>query len=257
MKEQRVATLTLTIAVALLLGANATAQPRPRELLVAAAASLSDVMPQVATAFHAQTAATVRFNFGGSQTLARQIVEGARADVFLSADPKQMDVVAQADRLLPDTRVDLLSNQLVIAVPVSSPIAEPHALTLPAVKRIAMGDPAAVPAGVYARQWLEAIRLWPSIASKVVPLQSSRAALAAVRAGRAEAGIVYITDLHGEHELRIAHAVSGSAAPRIVYPVAAVRGGREDLAREFIAFLRSARARDIFTAAGFRTLVAP
>jgi molybdate transport system substrate-binding protein len=248
--------LTTLGAVALAVAAFPAQQhSQHRELLLAAAASLSDVLPQVADAFHRQRHVDVRFNFAGSNTLARQIVEGARVDAFLSADVAQMDVVEQAGRLVPDSRIDLLGNTLVIIVPASSklPIGEPDDLTRAEVRRIALGDPAAVPAGVYARRWLETVRVWSSIESKIVPLPSSPAALAAVAQGRAQAGIVYRTDVRDAH-VRVVHVARDEDAPDIVYPAAAIAGGRALIVREFLAFLQSDAARVIFERAGFRVL---
>jgi molybdate transport system substrate-binding protein len=122
------------------------------------------------------------------------------------------------------------------------------------IRRVAMGDPAAVPVGVYARQWLSRIGLWQQVAPKVVPLPTSPAALAAVREGRAEAAIVYATDARGPAagSIRVAHVVRVQDAPAIFYPAAVVRGGREAEAQRFLAFLRDRTAQSVFEAAGFR-----
>ena len=130
------------------------------------------------------------------------------------------------------------------------------ALLLPRIRRVAMGDPEAVPAGVYGRQWLEAIRLWGGVQPKIVPLPSSPAVVRAVSEGRADIGIVYLSDVTAQGSPRIVHRVAPEDAPRIVYPAAAITGGRRVVADEFIAFLRSARAQAIFEAAGFRPLAA-
>ena len=230
-------------------------RPRPvhSDLRVASAASLSVVAPQLTQQFHDATGIDVRLNFAGSNTLARQIVEGARVDVFISADANQMDLVEQAGRLVPGTRIDVLSNQLVIIVPLAGrPVTWPDHLASADVRRIAMGDPAAVPAGVYGRRWLETVRLWRNVETKVVPLPSSQAALAAVREGRAQAGIVYATDARNQQGVHVGHVVLEADAPPILYPAAAIRGGREAEARRFVDFLRSAAAWRVFEAAGFR-----
>lgn len=227
------------------------------DLLIAAAASLSTLAPQLSRAFHDQRGIDVRFTFGGSNTLARQIVEGARVDVFISADDAQMDVVEQADRLVPGSRINVVSNQLVIIVPTfgENTVMRPDDLAAPGVRYIAMGDPAAVPAGVYGRRWLETAGLWSAVERKVVPLPSSPAALAAVREGRVQAGIVYATDARDRSatsSVRVVHVVPLEDAPEIVYPAAAIRGGREPWARTFLEFLRSPAAQRVFEAAGFR-----
>jgi molybdate transport system substrate-binding protein len=234
----------------------AAQRPVRGDMLVAAAASLSGLAPDLSRAFHDASGIDVRFNFAGSNTLARQIVEGARVDVFISADALQMDVVEQAGRVVPGTRVDIISNQLVIIVPARgiAVIKTPDDLGSSEVRRVAMGDPAAVPAGVYGRRWLETVRLWSVVEPKVVPLPSSPAALAAVREGRADAGVVYATDANGQAGVRVAHVVTQEDAPPIVYPAAAITGGRQPYAKTFLTFLRSDPARRIFENAGFRLL---
>ena len=262
MPKRRPALVVTWLAFAVSVAAAGDQRTRPvgRDLLIAAAASLSVVAPALTRQFHDATGIDARLTFAGSNTLARQIVEGARVDVFVSADAAQMDVVEQAGRLVPGSRVDLLSNQLVIIVPTHSQTATwPDQLVSPTIRRVAMGDPAAVPAGVYGRRWLEAIRLWTGVEAKIVPLPSSQAALAAVREGRAQAGIVYATDAKGSHGpdvsgVRVAHSVAEADAPRILYPAAAIRGGREPDARRFLDFLCSAEARHVFEAAGFRVV---
>lgn len=228
-----------------------------RELLIAAAASLNGLAAPLARAVHDQHGLDARFTFAGSNTLARQIVEGARIDVFISADEAQMDVVERAGLLVPGTRVDVLSNQLVVIVPrgTASRVDSPDALARHDVRRVAMGDPDAVPAGVYGRRWLESLRLWPAVQPKVVRLPSSRAAVAAVREGRADAGVVYLTDAaagDASATVAIAHTVNPADGPAIRYPAAAIARGRLDEARTFLAFLQSAAATSMIEAAGFR-----
>lgn len=240
-----------------LLTVPADQRPVRRDLLVAAAASLSGMAPQLTRELHDATGIDVRFNFAGSNTLARQIVEGARIDAFISADEAQMDVIERAGRVAAGTRTNVVSNQLVLIASReqgAAPI-RPDDLASPTIRRVAMGDPAAVPAGVYGRQWLETIRLWGPVSPKVVPLASSPAVVAAVEAGRADVGIVYSSDVaNRQGSVRVEHRVPAVDAPQIVYPAAAIAGGRVVVAREFIAFLRGARAQEIFQAAGFRPL---
>jgi molybdate transport system substrate-binding protein len=258
----RFAPVAILVALVAVVATFAAGEQKPvrRDMLVAAAASLGGIAPQLTQAFHDASGIDVRFNFAGSNTLARQIVEGARVDVFISADEAQMDVVERAGRVVAGSRADVVGNQLVILLntPLSAaaPAFRVDDLASPHLRRVAMGDPAAVPAGVYGRQWLEAIRLWGAVQPKVVPLTSSPAVVAAVMEGRADAGIVYLSDVWNRDRgsLRIAHRVSANDAPRIVYPAAAIAGGRVPLAREFINFLRSTRAQEIFASAGFRPL---
>jgi molybdate transport system substrate-binding protein len=247
----------IVAAAATMLG-GAERRPQPQELLVAAAASLSVVAPQLAHAFSETSGNGVRFNFAGSNTLARQIIEGAQVDAFISADERQMDVVEKAGRVVPGTRVEVVSNQLVLIATLSpGQLQKVEDLVSSRVQRVAMGDPAAVPAGVYGRRWLQDLALWPQVSTKVVPLPSSPAVVAAVAAGRAQAGIVYRSDVthrQDARDVRVVHSVPPGSGPRIVYPGAAIVSGRVAIARQFLAFLRSDPAQTLFDAAGFLPL---
>lgn len=246
--------LALTAAVALLVVHPTTAQRTA--LVVSAAASLADVMSTLTTTYRDEAGVELRVNTGGSNTLARQIVEGARVDVFLSADAAQMDVVEQAGRLVPGSRADVVANALVVIVPEDAPAAVTRAADLAGagVRRIAMGNPASVPAGVYGRRWLEKVSLWTQVSPKVVPLPTVRAALAAVQEGRADAGIVYATDARVTSAVRVALVVPDDEAPAVVYPAAAIRGSQEEAAARFLSWLRGPTAMRVFTDAGFRTV---
>ena len=239
------------LLVALALQPAASAQRRS-DVLVSAATSLTDVLQRVAAAYEARTAARVALNFGASNTLARQIAAGAPVDLFISADEAQMDAVRA--RIIAATRVNLLSNQLAVAVPEDRPRAVRSARDLvdPAFRRIAIGDPAAVPAGVYARHYLQRAGVWPLIEAKVIPTGSVRLALAAVENGAADAAIVYRTDIAAARRARLAFAVPAADAPRIVYPAAVVRdAAHAEAAKRLLAFLRGREAAEIFRAAGF------
>lgn len=243
----------LALLAGVLVPMHAEQRPVRRDLLVAAAASLSGLAPHLTRAFHDAHGIDVRFNFAASNTLARQIVEGARVNVFISADQAQMDVVGQAGRMVNGSRVDLLGNQLMIVVTTVArrrlpSVFKPPDLLGPNVSRVALGDPAAVPVGAYARQWLQDQGLWSGVAPKVIPLPSSPAVLAAVRAGRAEAGIVYVTD---DRQAAGAYIVPLAESPRIVYPAAVIVGARQVEAQLFVTFLRTPIARKIFQDAGF------
>jgi molybdate transport system substrate-binding protein len=127
----------------------------------------------------------------------------------------------------------------------------------PAIRRIAIGDPAAVPAGVYAKQYLQMLGIWPDVSMKVIPSGSVRLALAAVESGAADAAIVYHTDIATDAHAREALVIPAAEGPRIVYPAALVRGGKNpEGGRQLLAFLRSPEAIAIFTRSGFLTPVA-
>lgn len=241
----------LVFAAALLL-VPWTAGAQKQAITVSAAASLTDVLQQVAAAYERQSDEPVILNFGASNTLARQIAAGARVDVFVSADEAQMDAVAAY--IDASSRVALVSNQLAIAVPDDRPrrFSSARDLADPSVRRIALGDPAAVPAGVYAKAYLEKLGVWAEIATKVVPSGSVRLALAAVENGAADAAIVYKTDVVTARRAREAFVVPAAEGPRIVYPGAVVRGGHNPAGgRRFLQFLASREAAAVFERAGF------
>jgi molybdate transport system substrate-binding protein len=228
---------------------------RAEKVLVFAAASATDALKEVGQTFERETGHGVEFAFGASSDLARQAVAGAPADVFLSADVAMLERVEKAGLVLPGTRVDLLSNRLVVVVPADSKRKVAGPADLKDVKRLVLADPAAVPAGVYAKAWLERQGLWRELEPRVVPALDVRAALAAVEAGRVDAGVVYSTDAALSRRVRVALTVPEGEAPRIVYPVAALsRGKAPEAARAFVRFLQGDAARRAFERHGFIVL---
>ena len=226
------------VGVTLLLAFGAPAAAQPPGLVVSVATSLHDALVEIAGLYRAAAGVPVSLNTGGSNTLARQIVAGAKVDVFLSADDLQMDVVDRAGQLVPGTRSALVSNSLALIVPVGSRASFAAAdLAGPDIRRVAMGEPSSVPAGVYGRRWLEREGLWQRVQPKVVPFPSVRAVLAAVEAGRADAGIVYLTDTIGRPDVTVALHISSEANRdlAIVYPAAVVRGRNEAAGRAFLS----------------------
>ena len=195
-------------------------------------------------------------SLGGSNDLARQIRAGAPAGVFVSANPERMDEVQGAGLVRAEDRVDLLSNRLAIVVPADATGTLATAEELTRVRRLALGDPQAVPAGIYARQWLEKRGLWERVRDQVVPTLDVRAALAAVESGNADAAIVYRTDAAISRRVRVAFEVPAEEAPRIVYPAALLAGARGPAARAFYEHLRSREARAVFERLGFEFLPA-
>ena len=222
------------------------------QVVVSAAASLTEVMEKVAGAYEARTGVRVLVNAGASNTLARQIAAGAAVDLFISADESQMDAVRR--EIVAGTRTNLLSNQLAIVVPADRPrrLQSPGDLAQPGFKRIAIGDPAAVPAGVYAKSYLQKIGVWETVSARMVPSASVRAALAAVENGAADAAIVYRTDVATARRASLALTIPVSDGPRIVYPAAIIRNGRNrDAAKQFLSWLQDPEAFRTFEAAGF------
>jgi molybdate transport system substrate-binding protein len=231
---------------AVLLTMFAPAQER-EPILVSAAISLTDALEEIRQAYAASGGGEVRFNFAGSNVLARQLVNGAPADVFLSADEAQMDYAQERGAIDAASRLDLLTNRLAIITVPGLARAVPDAAGLAAVRRIAIGDPSAVPAGVYAREFLRRAGVWDTVQRKLIPLGNVRAALAAVESGGAEAGIVYESDAALSSRVEVAFVVTGPLAPRIVYPAAiASRTRHREASARFLAFLRTAEARAIF-----------
>lgn len=229
-------------------------QARADEILVYAAASLTDVLEEIGKDWQATSGHKVLFNFGASSDLGRQLRAGAPADVFFSADREQMDLVERAGFVRAADRVELLSNVLVVVVPSASVASPRTAQHLLALKRIALADPEAVPAGVYARRWLESLGLWERLRERVAPTLNVRAALAAVEAENAEAAVVYRTDAKMAKRARIAFEVPREQGPAITYVVAPVSRTTKTAAREFVRHLASAASRAAFEEYGFVTL---
>jgi molybdate transport system substrate-binding protein len=242
----------LCVALAAL-GAPVVAQPAG--LVVSVAASVYDALDEIAGLYRAATGVSIALNAGGSNALARQIVQGAPAGLFLSADRRQMDAVERAGRLVAGTRTDLLTNELAVIVPATAAAAD---LTIDrvlggGVARLAIGEPAAVPAGVYGRAWLEHQGAWPRLESKIVPFPTVIAVLSAVANRRVDAGIVYRTDAMASKQVRTIANVSSKEHPYldISYPVAVIAGPREADARKFLEFLKGPAARAVFDRRGF------
>jgi molybdate transport system substrate-binding protein len=251
--NHRILSALRTVALLFFLSASQSAAWAD-EILVSAAASLTDVLKEITGAYQAKSKHTVKFNFGPSNGLARQIEEGAPADIFCSADLAQMDTLEKNGRLEPGTRKNLLSNQLVIIVPADSKIAisSTKDLLRSDVKKIVLAEPTAVPVGVYSRKFLTDESLWEQLKTKVVPVQDVRATLAAVESGNVEAGFVYKTDAAVSKKVKIVYEVPIDKGPKITYPIAIVKESkRKDAARDFISYLSAPVAKDAFKKSGF------
>lgn len=239
-------------------GARAAFSGEPKagrgEVSVFAAASLADALTEIGSAWEAASGSRASFNFGASSDLARQIRAGAPADVFISADTAQMDRLEQEGLVRASDRHDLLANTLVVVVPQDSPARVTGPRDLAAFRTIALADPQAVPAGAYARLWLQGLGLWDAIAPQVVPTLHVRAALAAVESGNAEAGVVYRTDAARSKRARVAFEVEPTQGPPIRYPVAPLATARGPATAAFVSYLRSPAARAVFVRHGFVVL---
>jgi molybdate transport system substrate-binding protein len=223
-------------------------------VLVAAAVSLSTVLEELGAQYTRDTGQALQFNFAASNVLARQLLEGAAVDVFVSADEAQMRLIVNAGLVDPGARVSLVSNQLAVVVrdDWTEALGRLADLARPSVTRIALGDPAAVPAGVYAKEALERAGVWGAVRARVVPSVSVRAALAAVDEGHADAAVVYRTDVAAARRARLAFVVAPHDAPAIVYPAAVMtRAPHAAAARALLAWLQQPAARAVFERHGF------
>lgn len=228
-----------------------------QELTVFAAASLTDALKEIGSDYEKATGVKVSFNFAASNLLARQIGEGAPADLFLSADEASMDRLDRRRLLAPGTRRSLLSNTLVVVVPSDSTlvIAKAADLAGPQVRILALAEPQTVPAGIYAKQYLQSQKVWSRVIDRVVPTENVRACLAAVAGGNAEAGIVYKTDAGISNRVKVAFEVPEAEGPRISYPVAVIAGSTQlPAAQKLLTYLESEAALAVFRRFGFKVL---
>ncbi len=242
-------------AALMLLAAPVRAQSaNPGTLTVFAASSLTDSMKSVAAAYKAKTGATVTLSFGGSNTLAQQIDQGASADIFMSADSDWMDFLQKNNRIDNDTRHNLLGNRLVlVGGSGSKPLTiAPHFDLAGALGngKLALGDPAAVPAGKYGKAALTALGVWDSVAGKIAPAENVRVALEYVSRGESPYGIVYETDAKVDPGVHVVGAFPENTHPPIVYPVALTKTAAPG-AKDFLAFLSGPESKAIFEKAGF------
>ena len=243
--------LRAAVAAALLFGVP---RASAADVLVFAAASLTDALRVVGAVYEKETGDRIVTNLGGSSMLARQIRDGAPADLFLSADEIQMDGLEKAGLIVPGTRWSVLSNTLVVVVPLDSrlKIASERDLAGAGVKSLALAETSSVPVGVYSKKLFESAGIWGAVAPKVLPTENARATLAAVEAGNADAGIVYRTDALVSKKVRIAFEVPASRGPAISYPFALVKGAPHEVqARRFLAYLGTVEARRLFATFGF------
>lgn len=241
-------------------GAAVPTPAQAAEVRVAAAASLTNALTELGKAWEAKSGHTVSLNFGASNLLARQIAEGAPADLFFSADEAQMDRLDHKHLLLAGSRRSLLSNTLAIVVPIDSQlvISGPKDLAGPAIKVLALAEPQTVPAGIYAKQYLRTLGLWSKVIDRVVPTENVRGALAAVEAGNADAAIVYHSDTTISKKVRVAFEVPIAEGPKISYPVAVLADAEQrEAAKAFLDYLASPAAAEVFRRYGFLVPGAP
>jgi len=224
------------------------------EIEVFAAASLTNALKEIAAIYETAGGDNIIFNFAASNTLEMQIKAGAPADIFFSADEAKMDDLEKQGLVVKESRRDLLSNSLVIVGPIGSSVKMKSALQLAdaGIKKIALGQPESVPAGIYAKEYLEKIGIWDQVASRVVPMENVRAALAAVESGNADAGIVYKTDALQSTKVSVDYEVPVADGPTIAYPAALVQGSKHAAtAKKFLDYLGQPSSLKIFEKYGF------
>jgi molybdate transport system substrate-binding protein len=228
---------------------------RAADLTVFAAASLTDAMQEVGKSWQAKSGHTVVFSFAASSVLARQIEASGGADMFLSADSDWMNYLDTRNLIARDTRKDLLGNHLVLispaGVPVSLTIASHFDLAgALAGGRLAIADPASVPAGKYGKAALVTLDVWDSVAGYLAQAENVRAALAYVSRGETPLGIVYTTDALSDPSVRIVGTFPDNTHAPIVYPVALAKDAKP-LAKSFLSYLSGPQARAVFAKDGF------
>jgi molybdate transport system substrate-binding protein len=239
-------------ALLLAFGVHTTA--RADELLVSAAASLTNAFQEIGKAFEASHPdAKVTFNFAASGALLQQIVQGAPVDVFASADQETMDKAQQQNLLVGASRINFVSNKLVMVVPADSTIkvAALPDLLKPEIKRIAIGSPASVPVGRYTQAELEAANLWSTVQPKLVFADNVRQALTYVARGEVEVGFVYSSDAGIEKEkVRIATEVPTQKP--VIYPIARIAASKnQKLGGDFLGYVLSPAGQQVLTKYGF------
>jgi molybdate transport system substrate-binding protein len=231
-------------------------------LTVFAAASMKNALDDIDAVYTAKTGVKVIASYAASSVLAKQIDQGAPADIFLSADTDWMDYATRQKTIKPETRTSLLGNSIVLIAPKDSSIDKVSIAPgfdlakLAGTGRIATGDVSSVPVGKYAKAALEKLGAWDAVAPKFAMAESVRAALTLVARGEAVLGIVYATDAKVEPGVKIVGTFPADFHPPIIYPVAATTSAGAGAA-SYLDFLRTSAAKAVFEKYGFTFLVRP
>ncbi|MGH7046132.1 MAG: molybdate ABC transporter substrate-binding protein [Stellaceae bacterium] len=250
----------LAIAIVLTFGLSAgPAFAQNRGVLVFAAASLKNAFDAIDASYQHDTGKEVTVSLAASSTLAKQIVNGAPADIFISADLDWMNYLAKRNLIKRQTRRNLLGNELVLIAPEDSTTAVKIAPGFPLAKllgggKLAMADTSAVPAGKYGKAALEKLGVWASVPDQIAQAENVRAALELVALGEAPYGIVYATDAAVEPKVKIVGVFPADTHPPIIYPVALTTASSNPDAPGFLDYLESAKAASLFRKAGFTVL---
>jgi molybdate transport system substrate-binding protein len=248
--------LASLLAFLALVFASVPAFAQQRGPLVLAAASLQESLNAAADAWARKGHPRPVISFAGSSALARQIEQGAPADLFISADEEWMDYVANKRLVRPNTRVAFLFNTLVLVAPTASRVRLAIAPRFPLARalgngRLAMADPDAVPAGKYGKEALTNLGVWPSVSGRIARAENVRAALALVDRGEAPLGIVYATDALADRGVRVVGRFPARSHTLIAYPVAVLTASTNRDAEPFRRYLISAEGKAVFRRFGF------
>ncbi len=245
-------------AVAGLAMAFSVTAARADEITVFAAASTTNAINEIGEAFKAKTGHTIKGSFASSSTLAKQVEQGAPANVFISADLKWVDYLDEKKLLTPGSRVNLLGNTLVLIAPTDTKLPQTHVSKgtdlskLLGDGRLSTGDPDHVPVGLYAKQALENMGQWKAIEPKLARAESVRAALALVERGESPLGIVYSTDAAVSKKVKVLGTFDESLHDTVIYPVALIAGKDTPAAKQFVDYLQSPEGKGVFAKYGFK-----
>lgn len=238
----------------------AAAQAHAEDVVVFAAASLTNALNEIGESFTAATGNRILPSYAASSTLAKQIEQGAPAQLFASADLKWADYLAEHKLLEADTRANLLGNTLVLVAPADAKVdkievtAKTDLAALAGAGRIATGDPDSVPVGIYLRQAMERAGQWAKVEPKLARTDSVRAALALVERGEAPFGVVYATDAAVTKKVKVVGVFPESMHDPIIYPFALVAGKATPAARALLDYLHTNQAKSVFAKYGFKLI---
>ncbi|MGA2160352.1 MAG: molybdate ABC transporter substrate-binding protein [Dehalococcoidia bacterium] len=248
----------LVVMLAVVIAPVACAQQTPVTLNISAAASLTDVVKEINTAYvQAKPGVTITPNFGGSGTLRVQIENGAPVDIFISAAQDQMDMLQKKQLIIDDMRRNLLANKIVLVVPAagSSTVTNFEDLAKQYVRKVAIGDPKSVPAGAYAQQVFQQLGITDAVKAKLVLGGDVRQVLTYVESGDVDAGVVYATDARGSNKVKVVAIAPDEINRKVIYPVAVIKASKvAPAAKEYEDFLFGSQAKAIFEKYGFTVL---
>jgi molybdate transport system substrate-binding protein len=253
----RAAVTALALGV---IGLPLAARAADKGPLVFAAASLKDALDTIKDHWKAASGKEAVISYAASSALAKQIAQGAPADIFVSADEDWMNYLAGRNLIRPGTRFDLAGNRLVLIAPKDSTVTASIGQNFPLAAllgdgHLAMADTAAVPAGKYGKAALETLGVWDQVKDRIAQAENVRAALALVSRGEAPLGIVYATDARSDPKVKVLDVFPESSHAPIVYPAAVTASSINPETSAFLAFLKTADAQSVFEAQGFKVLL--